>query len=128
MTKVDSHLSRWFKTHDTDHTGRLNAEQLQTRVTNFEIEMTVLTRFPWLARLGDFCFFFKPVLWLLGRRKNFLIRKILKRNPSTTSSADVILMSHHRNNVDVKILPQFCKTVIFPGLHNEHKRQNYDLL
>ena len=53
MAKVDSQLAQWFKTHDKDHTGRLNAEQLQTRVTNFEIEMTVLTRFPQLVRLGD---------------------------------------------------------------------------
>ena len=33
MAKVDSQLAQWFKTHDKDHTGRLNAEQLQTRVT-----------------------------------------------------------------------------------------------
>ena len=74
-------------------------------------------------RLGKFFIFqlenFMPVFWLVGRRKIILIRKILNKNPSTakkqpkTSSADVIMMSHHRNNAYVKNTPQFRKTEIF---------------
>ena len=51
---------------------------------------------------------------LVGRRKKILSEKCLRRTlpQPKTSIVDVIVMSHHRNNANVKYVPQFCKTKI----------------
>ena len=75
-----------------------------------------------LARLGDFVYFSSLFYGQLNAQKIFSSENYETGTLSQpkTSSADVIVISHHRNNADIKFFSQFRKTLFFKFFRPRH--------